>query len=66
MTLDRIREECSNTFFCQVSKWGKDLSEQEAISLGLLKSSTSEKTPASKRNPRKPRINTNNNKEVSE
>ncbi len=44
MTLDRIHEECSNTFFCQVSKWGRDLNEEEAIKLGLLPA-PSEKTP---------------------
>lgn len=44
MTLDRIHEFYENTFFCQVSKWGRDLDEEEAIKLGLLPAS-SEKTP---------------------
>lgn len=44
MTLDRIHEFYENTFFCQVSKWGRDLNEGEAIKLGLLPAST-EKTP---------------------
>lgn len=44
MTLDRIHEFYENTFFCQVSKWGRDLKEGEAIKLGLLPAPT-EKTP---------------------
>lgn len=44
MTLDRIHEFYENTFFCQVSKWGRDLDEEEAIKLGLLPA-PSEKTP---------------------
>lgn len=36
VTLDRIRAVYSNTFFCQVGKWGYTLSESEAQSLGLL------------------------------
>lgn len=36
MTLDRIRNDYSNTYFCQVSKWGKDLNEDEAVKLGLI------------------------------
>lgn len=36
MTLDRIHNDYSNTYFCQVSKWGKDLSEEDAIKVGLL------------------------------
>lgn len=43
MTLDRIHEFYENTFFCQVSKWGRDLNEEEAIKLGLL--SAPVKTP---------------------
>lgn len=44
MTLDRIHEFYENTFFCQVSKWGRDLNEEEAIKLGLL-SAPPVKTP---------------------
>ena len=44
MTLDRIHEFYENTYFCQVSKWGRDLNEEEAIKLGLLPA-PSEKTP---------------------
>lgn len=51
MTLDRIRKYYENTFFCQVSKWGRDLNEEEAIKLGLLPA-PSEKTPV-KRTTRK-------------
>lgn len=36
MTLDRIHKDYSNTYFCQVSKWGKDLSEEDAVKVGLL------------------------------
>ena len=36
MTLDRIHKYYDTTYFCQVSKWGKDLNEEEAIKLGLL------------------------------
>lgn len=43
MTLDRIHEYYDTTYFCQVSKWGKDLNEEEAIKLGLL--SAPVKTP---------------------
>ncbi len=35
MTLDRIHEAYSNTFFCQLSKWGSALSFEEAKALGL-------------------------------
>ena len=44
MTLDRIHKYYDTTYFCQVSKWGKDLNEEEAIKLGLL-TAPSEKTP---------------------
>ena len=44
MTLDRIHKYYDTTYFCQVSKWGKDLNEEEAIKLGLLPA-PSEKTP---------------------
>jgi hypothetical protein len=43
MTLDRIHEYYGTTYFCQVSKWGRDLTEEEAIKLGLLSAPT--KTP---------------------
>ena len=36
MTLDRIHKYYDTTYFCQMSKWGKDLNEEEAIKLGLL------------------------------
>ena len=36
MTLDRIHKYYDTTYFCQVSKWGRDLNEEEAIKLGLL------------------------------
>ena len=43
MTLDRIHKYYDTTYFCQVSKWGRDLNEEEAIKLGLL--SAPVKTP---------------------
>lgn len=63
MTLDRIHEFYENTFFCQVSKWGRDLNEEEAIKLGLL-TAPSEKTPV-KRATRK-KVSEPINKEVIE
>jgi hypothetical protein len=63
MTLDRIHEAYSNTFFCQLSKWGSTLSLEEAKSLGLPVDVPVDKekaTPA-KRPARKPK--NNNNKE---
>lgn len=44
MTLDRIHKYYDTTYFCQVSKWGRDLNEEEAIKLGLL-SAPPVKTP---------------------
>ena len=44
MTLDRIHKYHDTTYFCQVSKWGRDLTEEEAIKLGLL-SAPPVKTP---------------------
>ena len=63
MTLDRIHEAYSNTFFCQLSKWGSTLSLEEAKSLGLPVdvSVDKEKATPTKRPARKPR--NNNNKE---
>ena len=63
MTLDRIHEAYSNTFFCQLSKWGSTLSIEEAKSLGLPVdvSVDKEKATPTKRPARKPR--NNNNKE---
>lgn len=69
MTLDRIHRDYSNTYFCQVSKWGKDLSEEDAVKVGLLQKASkletaSElatpplKTPTKRRRTR----NNNNNK----
>lgn len=63
MTLDRIHKHYDTTYFCQVSKWGKDLNEEEAIKLGLL-SAPSEKTPM-KRATRK-KVSEPINKEVIE
>nr|DAO82186.1 MAG TPA: hypothetical protein [Caudoviricetes sp.]DAW25341.1 MAG TPA: hypothetical protein [Caudoviricetes sp.] len=67
MTLDRIHEAYSNTFFCQLSKWGSTLSLEEAKSLGLpvdvpvdVPVDKEKATPA-KRPARKPK--NNNNKE---
>lgn len=63
MTLDRIHKAYSNTFFCQLSKWGSALSLVEAKSLGLpvgLPVDKEKATPA-KRPARKPK--NNNNKE---
>lgn len=59
MTLDRIHEAYSNTFFCQLSKWGSTLSLEEAKSLGLPVDK--EKATPTKRPARKPK--NNNNKE---
>lgn len=66
MTLDRIHEAYSNTFFCQLSKWGSTISIEEAKSLGLPidepKVHVDEEKPTpTKRPARKPK--TNNNKE---
>lgn len=63
MTLDRIHEAYSNTFFCQLSKWGSTLSLEEAKSLGLPVdvSVDKEKATPTKRPARKPK--NNNNKE---
>lgn len=63
MTLDRIHEAYSNTFFCQLSKWGSTLSIEEAKSLGLPVdvSVGKEKVTPTKRPARKPK--NNNNKE---
>ena len=63
MTLDRIHKYYDTTYFCQVSKWGKDLNKEEAIKLGLL-SAPSEKTPV-KRTTRK-KVSEPINKEVIE
>lgn len=49
VTLDRIHNDYSNTYFCQVSKWGKDLTEEDAVKVGLLqKASGLETKTASK------------------
>lgn len=62
MTLDRIHEFYENTYFCQVSKWGRDLTEEDAIKLGVL--SATAKTPV-KRTTRK-KASEPNTKEVIE
>lgn len=66
MTLDRIHEAYSNTFFCQLSKWGSALSFEEAKTLGLPIDEpkarvNGEKATPTKRPARKPK--NNNNKE---
>lgn len=66
MTLDRIHEAYSNTFFCQLSKWGNALSFEEAKALGLPIDEpkarvNGEKATPTKRPARKPK--NNNNKE---
>lgn len=67
MTLDRIHEAYSNTFFCQLSKWGSTLSIEEAKALGLPVDVPvdvpvdKEKATPTKRPARKPK--NNNNKE---
>lgn len=63
MTLDRIHEAYSNTFFCRLSKWGSALSLEEAKSLGLPVDVPvdKEKATPTKRPARKPK--NNNNKE---
>lgn len=66
MTLDRIHEAYSNTFFCQLSKWGSALSLEEAKALGLPIDEpkarvNGEKATPAKRPARKPK--NNNNKE---
>ena len=59
MTLDRIHEAYSNTFFCQLSKWGSTITLEEAKNLGLPVDEEEKATP--KRPARKPK--NNNNKE---
>ena len=59
MTLDRIHEAYSNTFFCQLSKWGSALTLEEAKTLGLPVDG--DKATPAKRPARKPK--NNNNKE---
>lgn len=65
MTLDRIHEAYSNTFFCQLSKWGSTLSLEEAKALGLPidepKARVNGEKTAPTRPARKPK--SNNNKE---
>ena len=63
MTLDRIHEAYSNTFFCQLSKWGSTISIEEAKALGLPidEPRVHKKVTPTKRPARKPK--TNNNKE---
>lgn len=66
MTLDRIHEAYSNTFFCQLSKWGSALSLEEAKKIGLPVDEVNEEEKATptKRPARKPKNNnTKNNKE---
>lgn len=66
MTLDRIHEAYSNTFFCQLSKWGSTLSLEEAKKIGLPVDEVNEEEKATptKRPARKPKtITLNNNKE---
>lgn len=58
MTLDRIHKAYSNTFFCQLSKWGSSLTVEEAKALGLP---LDEEKATPKRPARKPK--NNNNKE---
>ena len=60
MTLDRIHEAYSNTFFCQLGKWGSTLTIDEAKALGLPIDSEEKATP-SKRLARKPKSNIKNN-----
>lgn len=69
VTLDRIHNDYSNTYFCQVSKWGKDLSEEDAVKVGLLQKASGLATQtASKlatpplKTPTKRRRTRNNNK----
>ena len=57
MTLDRIHEAYSNTFFCQLSKWGSSLSYEEAKDLGLPVDEP--KATTTKRPARKPKNNKN-------
>ena len=59
MTLDRIHEAYSNTFFCQLSKWGSALSLEEAKKVGLPVDEVNEEEKATptKRPARKPKNN---------
>nr|DAH38026.1 MAG TPA: hypothetical protein [Caudoviricetes sp.] len=59
MTLDRIHEAYSNTFFCQLSKWGSALSLEEAKKIGLPVDEVNEEEKATptKRPARKPKNN---------
>lgn len=68
VTLDRIHNDYSNTYFCQVSKWGKDLNEDEAIKLGLIPKTTTPhaKTPTKRRTRNNKTSKPINNKEVIE
>lgn len=61
MTLDRIHEAYSNTFFCQLSKWGSTLTIDEAKALGLPIDSEEKATPVAKKLARKPKSNIKNN-----
>lgn len=58
MTIDRIRYVYSNTFFCQIGKWGRSLSEAEAKLLGLPLSTNKDSSKVSSNN----KINNKNNK----
>lgn len=62
MTLDRIRKYYDTTYFCQVSKWGRDLTEEDAIKLGVL--SAPAKTPVNRATRKK--VSEPINKEVIE
>lgn len=65
MTLDRIHEAYSNTFFCQLSKWGSALSFEEAKALGLPIDEPKARVNGEKATPKRParKPKNNNNKE---
>lgn len=65
MTLDRIHKDYSNTYFCQVSKWGKDLSEEDAVKVGLLQKASELATPPLKTPTKRRRTRNNNNNKGS-
>lgn len=55
--IDKVKSTFETTYFCQVHKWGKDLTVEEAVELGLLKVSPAAPTKARKGTTKKDKIN---------